>query len=520
MQADQNAASEPDGGDRQEQVAALEQRLAQLDAFVESVRDYALVMFDLDNRVTGWNAGAQQILGYSEREVLGQPGAIFFTPEDRATGQPGLEVSQAYRDGRAEDERWHVRKDGRRFWGSGVMSRLSDKQGTHCGYAKVFRDMTEQKLAEERVRQSEEQFRLFSESVTDYALVLADTEHRVSGWNTGAERTLGYTAAEAIGLPFDTFFRAVDVREGRSENDFETALNQGRSEVELWLVRKNGTIFWARWVTTPMREPGGKLRGFAKVLHDETERKKAQEQREVQEEAQRESLESRIRQTGEALDRTKEELRALAGSLLRAQEEERRRIARELHDDLLQQLAMLEVRVAQLRQTAPEKDSAAFLLVESQIASLAAGVRELSHELHPSILEDLGLPVALESLSEQFKTLLGEQVRFELRNVPDEVPPEVGSVLYRVAQEALMNVVKHAGPVPVTVILDQQEGALRLQIKDAGPGFDPEAARAKGGIGIISMQERASLVGATLRLKSSSSGTTVEVTVAPRPEGQ
>jgi PAS domain S-box-containing protein len=131
---------------------------------------------------------------------------------------------------------------------------------------------------EERLRESEERFRLFSDNVTDYALVPVDTSGNVSGWNAGAERTFGYPEPEIVGQSVRLFFTPEDREKGESEKDLSRALAQGRAEDERWMVRRDGSRFWARWVTTPMRDRAGALHGFAKVLRDETERKELEDQ--------------------------------------------------------------------------------------------------------------------------------------------------------------------------------------------------------------------------------------------------
>src|SRR4051795_2412317 len=250
----------------------------QFRVFSERVTDYAFITFDPENRITSWSRGAERILGYAEAEILGQPGSIFFTPEDRLAGGDEQELATARQEGCAEDERWHVRRDGSRFWGSGLMTAHRDSQGHLQGYSKVFRDLTSRRVIEERLRDSEERFRLFSDNVTDYALVPVDVAGNVSGWNTGAERTFGYPEPEIVGQPVRLFFTPEDREKGESEKDLSRALSQGRAEDERWMVRRDSRRFWARWVTTPMRDKMGDLRGFAKVLRDETERKELQEQ--------------------------------------------------------------------------------------------------------------------------------------------------------------------------------------------------------------------------------------------------
>ena len=135
---------------------------------VNEVRDYAIFVVDPANRIRMWNRAARELLGYREKEALGKSGAIIFTPEDRASREPEKEIRTAARDGRAEDERWHIRKNGQRFWASGIMTALRDPHGRIIAYAKVFRDQTERKRLEEQVRSVNEMLeRRVSERTTE-----------------------------------------------------------------------------------------------------------------------------------------------------------------------------------------------------------------------------------------------------------------------------------------------------------------------------------------------------------------
>jgi hypothetical protein len=277
---------------------------------VESVQDYAIFVLDPGGRVASWNAGAQRLKGYTAGEIIGRHFSTFYPPERVAEQFPQYELAEAARVGRFEDEGWRVRKDGTRFWANVVITALRDEQGELVGYAKVTRDLTERRRAEETLRASEERFRLLVESVRDYGIVMLDPDGRVTSWNAGAQRILGYHASEIVGRPVSDFYREEDLPLGKPEIERRTAIAEGRYEDEGWRVRKDGTRFWANVVVTPVHGPSGALIGFAKVIRDLTERRAASDraiadaQRLAAEEAARASAESRAR-----------ELRALAEQL-------------------------------------------------------------------------------------------------------------------------------------------------------------------------------------------------------------
>lgn len=166
----------------------------------------------------------------------------------------------------------------RRFRASSLLSAVRNDANELVGIIKVMREVTEQKEAQERLRESEERLRLFIENVTDYALLQVDTESRISSWNTGAARTFGYKEEEILGQQMSTLYPPEDAVRGDAEKDLELALEHGRFEDARWMVRKDGSRFFGRWVTTPMWDETGELRGFAKVLRDETERREAEQQ--------------------------------------------------------------------------------------------------------------------------------------------------------------------------------------------------------------------------------------------------
>jgi len=501
-----------------ERLLEIEQRF---EDFANSARDFAFISLDLDNRVIGWNKGAEQLLGYTEAEILGRSGKLFFTPEDVIAGQADLELATAKARGRAEDERWHLRKDGSRFWASGVMTLLRENDGSVRGFAKVMRDQTPQRKGIDALRASEERFRLLVENVRDCALFSVDLNGNVSDWNPGAERIFGYSAQQVLGRSAPELFTADDNSKNLMLCEFEAAALQDGAAAECWMVRKDRSRFYARWVTNAIRDEAGHPVGFTKVLRDETDRRQKEEERDRQSRHDRELLEGRVQLTNMALHRTKEELQELAGQLLNAQDEERRSIARDLHDHLAQRLALVDIKLRQVRGSLPP--SAGTLQselegIQGHISNLADDVRDLSHRLHPSTLEHIGLLPALNGLVQEYQSLRKNHIHLDIADFFDEgLEPGLRSVLYRISEEALRNIHRHAGDVPVILTLYRSPDEVHLHVQDDGPGFSRDAIRQRKTLGLVSMEERARLVGGTLELTSlPGQGTTVKVAVPLR----
>ncbi|PXX69455.1 PAS/PAC sensor hybrid histidine kinase [Pseudomonas sp. LAMO17WK12:I10] len=243
---------------------------------VEAVVDYAIYMIDPQGIVTSWNAGARRFKGYQESEILGAHFSCFYTPEDRQAGLPERALNTALTEGRFEGEGWRVRKDGTRFWCHVVIDPIRDSSGQLLGFAKITRDLTERKIAEETLRQSEQQFRLLVQSVTDYAIYMLDPDGRVSSWNLGAQRIKGYLPQEIIGEHFSRFYTEQDRLDGVPRRALEIATREGRFEKQGWRVRKDGTQFLAHVIIDPIRGDAGELLGFAKVTRDISETVEAQ----------------------------------------------------------------------------------------------------------------------------------------------------------------------------------------------------------------------------------------------------
>jgi PAS domain S-box-containing protein len=244
---------------------------------VEQAKDYAVFVLDPAGNIATWNLGAERIKGYAPDEIIGKHFSVFYTREAVDAGWPAHELKAAAAEGRFEDEGWRVRKDGSRFWASVVITALRDDNGKLLGFSKITRDLTERKLYEESVRQSEERFRLLVEGVVDYAIFMLDPEGLVTSWNNGAQRLKQYTREEIVGKHFSRFYTPQDLEAGKPWEEVATARRTGRAEDQGWRVRKDGTRFWARVTLSALYDPQGHLRGFAKVTQDLSDRRHIQD---------------------------------------------------------------------------------------------------------------------------------------------------------------------------------------------------------------------------------------------------
>src|SRR3979411_2246964 len=181
---------------------------------VVGVNDYAIYMLNLEGYVNSWNAGAQRFKGYLAHEIIGQHFSVFYTEEDRAAGIPAKALQTALDEGKFEAEGWRGRKDGTRFWASIVIDPIRDDSGKLIGFAKITRDITERKAAQEALRESEERFRMLVQGVTDYAIYMLSPTGDITNWNAGAQRIKGYTHDEVVGTHFSRFYLEEDRRNG------------------------------------------------------------------------------------------------------------------------------------------------------------------------------------------------------------------------------------------------------------------------------------------------------------------
>ncbi|ABC93959.1 putative two-component sensor histidine kinase protein (plasmid) [Rhizobium etli CFN 42] len=245
---------------------------------VESARDYAIFAMDRDGTVVTWSAGATNLFGYSAPEIIGQSSAAIFTFDDQLAGAMLKEIRLALATGRADDNRWHVRKDGSSFWASGLMMPLRNNAGETYGLLKIVRDRTQMLHEDEARRASEERLQLILKSAIDYAIFAFDRDGRIISWNTGACRIFGYEEDEILGCDAHILFLPEDRDDGALEREMKTALERGRAENERFHLRRDGSKFWGSGLTMPLRSQRS---GYLKVLRDDTARHFAEEHQQI-----------------------------------------------------------------------------------------------------------------------------------------------------------------------------------------------------------------------------------------------
>ena len=251
--------------------------IQRIQLLIDAIVDYAIYMIEPDGTVASWNSGAARLKGYAPEEIIGKSFANFYTPEDREAGLPERALATATQVGKYFSEGWRVRKDGSRFWASVVIDAIKDPQDKLVGFAKITRDVTDRRAADQQLIESERRYRLLVDAVVDYAIFQLDPSGIITTWNSGAQRIKGYGAAEIIGSHFERFYSEEDRSSGVPRRALAEAGENGRFEAEGWRVRKDGTRFWASVIIDRIRDENGVLIGFAKVTRDITERKQAQE---------------------------------------------------------------------------------------------------------------------------------------------------------------------------------------------------------------------------------------------------
>ncbi len=289
---------------------------AWLQLWAKSTLDYSIFALSIEGIVSTWNPGGEFMQGYRADEIIGQPLALLYPPEGRASGAPEAALHAAAETGRHVEEGWRMRKDGAPFWANVAMTALRDSHNALIGFGTVIRDVSDKKAAHDAVLKSERNFRLLVQGVTDYAIFMLSTDGHITSWNAGARRIKGYTEAEIIGSHFSRFYTPEDVAAGVPFRGLETARRDGRFEAEGWRVRRDGSRFFAHVIIDAIYEDG-ELVGFAKVTRDITERRHTNEQLEQTQRAlfQAQKMEALGKLTGGVAHDFNNVLQVLRGNL-------------------------------------------------------------------------------------------------------------------------------------------------------------------------------------------------------------
>ncbi len=404
--------------------------------------------------------------------------------------------------------------------------------------------------AEASLRTSEAHTRRIVELALD-GFIGMDAAGVITDWNIQAEQIFGWSRQEAIGRLLSATIIPPQYREAHEQGLRRfLAIGKGpmlNTRVEIIGCHRDGHEIPIELAISPSLGQGGAYT-FSAFVRDISARKETEQQGLMhQEELQRlnEALDRRVQartqelaavneslvaevteriQTEQSLEQSRQALQKLALQLLRVQEDERRRISRDLHDDINQQLALLAMdieAVGKQLSSLPGNLGRAVCAIQDRVIELSDVVRHLAYQLHPSILDDLGLPIALQRLVEDFTARSHIRGSFGHKNISAAVPQEVATCLYRVTQESLSNVARHAEATQVDVELTGFQSELMVTITDNGVGFDSEQSRnGSHSLGLLGMKERVALVHGDLQVVSSvGKGTRVQVVVFV-PEGE
>lgn len=497
----------PDVTDRKEAEEALRASEARVRTIADNVPQLIWTN-DREGTANYFNQRWLDYTGLSPEESYGPGWQAVVHPEDERAAVRRWQ--QALARGEVFDAEYRLRgADGEYRWFIGRNVPLR-RDGTVLSWFGSATDINDLKKAQARLGETEERFRLLVEGTPDYAMFLLDPGNIITYWSSGAEKVFGWSAAEAQGRKGDIIFTPEDRERGEVEKELGTAREKGTAPDRRWHLRKDGSRFWVDGVMRRIDRPDGSLQGFAKIARDATEAHAAEEALR----AARDEMELRVqertrdlRATNAELERAMRERQQLERELLQISEREKRRIGEDLHDGVCQELTatafFLKSKATAIAQKNPE--AAATLEESAQIVNRNVGLaRDLARGLQPAELTGPGLKQALRDLAAQAAE--GSEIRCQFKStrgirVTDDT---IALHVYRIAQEAVTNAVKHSGAKNILIQLDRNENNLCVSVQDDGKGFPPRK-RSKG-LGLHLMRYRASALGGELKVEKRRSG--------------
>ena len=477
---------------------------AKLAAIVQSSDD-AIITKDLNGIISSWNNSAERIFGYTEQEVLGKPITILIPPELQSEEK---DILSRLRAGQRIDhfETTRIAKGGQRVLVSLTVSPVKDSSGRIIAASKVARDVTRTRQVEEALRESEQRMRFCLEAAHVGTWHWDMTSGNVH-WSENMERIHGQPPG-SFRRNFAAFLEGIESADRlRVKQAIQQALEgDGKYHVEYRQIRSDGSLGWMEAHGQVIYDAGNRPQSIMGVCRDISERKSS-------ETALREAhqqLEARVKERTSELDRAQERLRMLSARLLRMQDDERRRIARELHDTAGQLLVALNLILVPVEKTLQaEHSELSSQITESLrlVDELSSDLRTMSHLLHPPLLDEAGLHSAVRWYVEGFAERSKIDVDLELDPNVGRLPAEFETAIFRIVQECLTNIHRHSGSSSASIIITRNGQNLKLEIRDQGKGMSVPPPRA--GVGIQGMRERVRQLGGELEIESGESGTRV-----------
>ena len=452
-------------------------RQEQLAVIVESSND-AILSCSLDRTILTWNAAAERMFGYTAAEIIGRDGLVLVPAEARSEA---ASLMAQILEGKPPPSYESVRvgKDGRRLEISGTLSPIKDLSGALTGVSLVLRDIGEERRAE----RARAQLAAIVESSND-AILLRGLDGTILSWNAAAERLFGWSAQEAVGQSIDLILPPE--RTGMRRRSIKRAArNESLHPVETVHMRKDGAHIATQVTFSPVKDRQGKVIAHSYTVRDMTELKRKER----------------------ALRSSSSRLRDLSRRLREVEDFERHAISRELHDRIGQNLSTLGLLLGSLGARLPQESLGS---IEKQLQdmqgllkSVVENVRDVMAELRPPVLDDYGVFAALRQLATEFSTRSGIAAELSGVDLQPRLPSIVETAMFRISQEALNNIAKHAQARHVEINLYAIHDRVVLDIADDGAGFDAnEMSPNKKHWGLITMRERAEAVGIAFHLES------------------
>jgi PAS domain S-box-containing protein len=482
---------------------AAEDMRSRLAAIVENSDD-AIIAKDLNGIITNWNRSAERIFGYTENEVLGKPITIIIPPELQAQE---TDILHRLRSGQHIEhfETVRITKGGKRVLVSLTVSPVRNSSGKIVGASKIARDVTGIRQIEQALRDSEQRMRFCLEAANigtwDW-----DIESGSVRWSENMERIHGQLPG-SFGGNVEAFLAGIYDEDCQRVSDAvrQALEGDGKYHVEYRQVKADGSFCWMEAHGQVIYDSSKRPKSMIGVCRDISERKRSEQ---ALKDAH-EQMEARVTERTSELDHAQESLRTLSARLLQMQDDERRRIARELHDTAGQILIALSLNLAPVEEELRQTNSGLVEQIAESlrlIQELSRDLRTMSHLLHPPLLDEAGLQSAVRWYVEGFAERSRIDVDLHLDTGLERLSAELETAMFRIVQECLTNIHRHSGSTSASIVITHDTHSVTIEIRDRGKGMSMPV---RAGVGIQGMGERVRQLGGHLEIESGGGGTRV-----------